>query len=94
MSSITTLAAAAVPAKVSAGTGAAIGGTLFVTLVLGAIIVYCVKHKGWDTPQIVIGYLFCLTVSGVSWGASLNGSISGGLSSLYGGAINFLSNLG
>jgi uncharacterized ion transporter superfamily protein YfcC len=93
--STTTLAAAATtPAKISAGTGAAITGTVFITILLILLVIYCVKHRGWDWPQIAMGYVLCLTVSGVAWGASLNGSISDGLSGLYGGIVHFVSNMG
>lgn len=97
MTSTTTaaaLAAAAPPSQISAGTVATVSGTLFILLAGGALIVYAVKHKGWDAPQIIVGYLYCLVVSGVAWGASLNGSISGGISALGGGLIKFISNLG
>ena len=94
MSSTTLAAAATTPAKISAGTGAAISGTVFIALLLIGITVYCIKHKGWDWPQIAMGYVLCLTISSVTLGATLNGSISSGLSGLYGGVVTFVGSLG
>jgi hypothetical protein len=87
-------AAATTPAKISTGTATAIAGSLFILIVLIAITWYCIKHKGWDLPQVAMGYVLCLTVSGVAWGASLNGSISGGLAGFYGGIVTFVGSLG
>lgn len=95
MSSTTThLTVTAAPAKISAGTGAAIGGTMLILIVLGLITWYCIKHKGWDTPQILMGYTLAIVVSGVSWGAQVNGAFSSGISAAMGALIKAVSNAG
>ena len=95
MPSTTTLAAAATtPAKISAGQGAAIGGTMLILIALGLITWYCVKHKGWDVPQILMGYSLAIVVGGVSWGAQVNGAFSGGISAAMGALIRGISQMG
>ena len=86
--------AAAAPAKVSPATGAAIGGTMLVLVVLAAITIYCVKHKGWDMPQILMGYCLAIVVGGVSWGAQVNGAFSSGISAAVGAIASAVSNSG
>jgi hypothetical protein len=96
VSSTTTTAAvlAATPSQVSAGSAAAIGGTMLVLVVLGAITWYCVKHKGWDMPQILMGYALAIVVSGVTWGAQVNGAFSSGISAAVGAIAKAVSNSG
>lgn len=88
----TTLAAA--PAKISPGTSAAIGGTMLILIVLALILWYCVKHKGWDIPQILMGYTLAIVVGGVTWGAQVNGAFSSGISAAMGALVNAISHAG
>lgn len=90
----TKILAATTPAKISAGTGAAIGGTMLLLLVIAGIAVYCVKHKGWDVPQIVMGYTLAVVVGAVSWGAQVNGAFSSGLSAAMGAIAKAISKAG
>jgi hypothetical protein len=93
MPSITTTLAAA-PAKVSAGDAATIGGTMLIFIAASLLIWYCVKHKGWDVPQLIMGYAFGLIVGGVSWGAQLNDAFSGAISSGMGALVKAVSKMG
>lgn len=83
---------AAAPA--AAPSGAALGGTMLVLVLLGAITWYCFKHKGWDAPQVLMGYALALVVGGVTWGAALNGSVSSGIGAAVGAVVHAISNAG
>lgn len=85
---------AAAPTKVSAGDATAIGGTMLILVAAGLITWYCVKHKGWDVPQVLMGYALAIIVGGVSWGAQVNGAVSGGISAAAGAIIKAVSNAG
>jgi hypothetical protein len=91
--SSTTLSAAA-PAKISSSAGAAIGGTMLILIALALITWYCVKHKGWDVPQILMGYTLAIVVGGVTWGAQVNGAFSSGISAAMGALVNAVSHMG
>lgn len=90
----TMAAAAAAPAKISAGAGTAIGGTMLILIALGLITWYCVKHKGWDVPQVLMGYVLAIVVGGVSWGATVNGAFSSGISAAMGAIVSAVSGMG
>jgi hypothetical protein len=83
---------AAAPA--AAPGGAALGGAMLIVVVFVAITIYCIKHKGWDVPQVLMGYCLAIVVSGVTWGAAVNGAFSSGISAAMGAVVHAISNAG
>ena len=92
MKNLVASVAAHVPSEASSHTlavaqkgasGAAIGGTGLVLLVLAVTMWYCFKHKGYDWPQVLMGIALTITLQATPWGSP----IVAGLGQMLNGTI-------
>lgn len=60
-----------------------------IALIVGAW--YAKKHKGWDVPQMIYGFLVAVAISATQWGAPMITAAGSALNALGDAATSFLS---
>ena len=83
----------AAPEHLSAGTTATLTGGVLVAALTGGIVWYCVKHRGRDWPTVLMGYVLCIAISGLSAGNDINNAASQGLTTAASALVSVLSSV-